>query len=276
MHPLEPALKPAPHVTRDGHPHDYPRALETACQVKQHLFPRKLPRPPGWDCAACCRPAQPVGGDYHDLFEAGPGRLAVAVADVAGKGLGPALVTAHLHALVRSLLPPQPEALGRFAAGLNDHLAAFLPPDFFVTLFLAVLDLADGRLCYVNAGHPPALLVDPGCPGPADLSAGGTPLGAFAGERYSVGQARLRPGSLLAVFSDGLTDVHDAAGRMFRVSGVAGALLGLRHQSAAGVRDGLCMAAAGWRGDAVPEDDLTVVVVRRTPVTSSAGGAATK
>jgi len=142
-----------------------------------------------------------------------------------------------------------------------------------VTLFLAVVEVADGRLCYVNAGHPPALLLDAGYPGPAHLSAGGTPLGAFAGERYAVGQARLRPGGLLAVFSDGLTEAHDAAGRMFRVSGVAGALLGLRHQSAAGVRDGLCAAAAGLHGGAAPEDDLTVVVVRRAPVASSAGGA---
>jgi sigma-B regulation protein RsbU (phosphoserine phosphatase) len=273
MHPLEPKLTAAPHFSRNGHADDYPRALETARAVQQHLFPRHLPRPRGWDCAAFCRPAQPVGGDYYDLFEVGPGRLAVAVGDVAGKGLGPALVTAHLHALVRSLLPPQPEALGRFTCGLNEHLVAFLPEGFFVTLFLAVLDLADGRLCYVNAGHPPALLLDPGCPAPAYLSAGGTPLGVFAGERYAVGQARLRPGGLLAVFSDGLTDAHDSAGRMFRVGGVAEALTGLRHQSAAGVRDGLCAAAAALRGGEVPEDDLTVVVVRRAPVASSAGGA---
>jgi serine phosphatase RsbU (regulator of sigma subunit) len=216
---LESALTLAPAVRCNGRPHDYLRGLETARAVQQHLFPRRLPLPCGWECAACCRPAQPVGGDYHDLFQTSPGRLAVALGDVSGKGLGPALVAAHLHALVRSLLPSEPEALGRFAADLKEHLATFLPADFFVTLFLAVLDLADGWLYSVNAGHPPALLLDPSCHSPAQLSVGGIPLGAFPGERYDVGHVRLRPGCLLAVFSDGLSEARDAAGRMLRVGG---------------------------------------------------------
>jgi sigma-B regulation protein RsbU (phosphoserine phosphatase) len=117
----------------------------------------------------------------------------VAVGDVSGKGLGPALVMAHLHGLVHALLPADPAGLGTFAAKVHDRLADSLPEDWFVTLFVAVVDLADGVLVYVNAGHPAALLLDAGAATPMPLTTGGTPPGTFAGEGYAVGQARLRP-----------------------------------------------------------------------------------
>jgi sigma-B regulation protein RsbU (phosphoserine phosphatase) len=253
---------PGTHPSHNGHaPH--PGALETARQVQQRLFPRRLPHVPGWDFAACCRPAQAVGGDYYDLFPAGPGRLAVAVGDVSGKGLGPALVMAHLHGLVRGLLPADPADLGGFAANLNDRLGDSLPDDWFVTLFLAVVDLADGRLSYVNAGHPPALLLDAKHTAPVPLTVGGTPLGTVAGEVYAVGQARVRPGGLLAVFSDGLTECRNPGGQMFRVQGVAEALTGFGLRPAEGVRAGLIQSAESFRSTAGQEDDMTLVVVRR-------------
>src|SRR5262249_42959289 len=77
------------------------RDLELGRQVQQHLSPRELPQAPGWDFAGACRPARRVAGDYYDLFECGAGRVAVALGDVAGKGLGPSLVASALHALVR-------------------------------------------------------------------------------------------------------------------------------------------------------------------------------
>src|SRR5262245_11042256 len=74
------------------------RDLETARQVQQNLFPRELPRVPGWEFAASCQPARVVAGDYYDLFEVMPRRVVIALGDVSGKGLGPALVMASLHA----------------------------------------------------------------------------------------------------------------------------------------------------------------------------------
>src|SRR5262245_593666 len=78
--------------------------LETARRIQHHLLPRELSRPVGWDVAAACRPAQVVAGDYLDLVWLGDNHLALALGDVSGKGLGPALVVASLRALVRSQL----------------------------------------------------------------------------------------------------------------------------------------------------------------------------
>jgi sigma-B regulation protein RsbU (phosphoserine phosphatase) len=75
--------------------------LEEARRVQQSLFPRETLCLSGWDVATAYRPARLLSGDFCDLFEAKPGRLAVALGDVCGKGLGPALIVAGLRALVR-------------------------------------------------------------------------------------------------------------------------------------------------------------------------------
>jgi serine phosphatase RsbU (regulator of sigma subunit) len=77
----------------DNHGHRPIHAdLEAAWLVQRNLFPREMPAVPGWDFAALCQPARAVAGDYYDLFEFAPGRLALALGDVSGKGLGPAFV----------------------------------------------------------------------------------------------------------------------------------------------------------------------------------------
>jgi hypothetical protein len=107
--------------------------LETARRIQQHLFPQKLPRPDGWDVAAAFRPARVVAGDYPDLFWLGNDHLAVALGDVAGQGLGPALVMAGLRALVRSRLPHQACDLAGLLEEFNDDLLDSTPDDLFVT-----------------------------------------------------------------------------------------------------------------------------------------------
>jgi sigma-B regulation protein RsbU (phosphoserine phosphatase) len=237
--------------------------MESARLVQRKLFPQRLPSVPGWDFAGDCRPAQSVGGDYYDLFAVGPGRVALALGDVTGKGLGPALVMAHLHALVRGRLSGCPADLPRFAADLNEYLAEFLPSDFFVTLFVAVLETATGWLHYVNAGHPAPLLLDRTAAAPVGLAEGGTPLGVLPGARYEAGQAQMGPGAVLTLFSDGLTEAYSPGGEMLRAWRVAEVLRGGRTRTADEILTALREEVESFTGRANPEDDLTLVVVRR-------------
>jgi hypothetical protein len=119
--PVTPRCAPIP--GRDGAGPSV-HELGTARLVQQHLFPRALPRVPGWDWAGLCRPARAVAGDYYDLFEAAPGQVAVALGDVSGKGLGPALIMASLHALVRSRVPDRLADLPGLVAELDRYLWA--------------------------------------------------------------------------------------------------------------------------------------------------------
>src|SRR5262249_32456380 len=149
-----------PKVHVNGHPRETSRDLAAAWQVQQNLFPRELPSAPGWEFAALCRPARTVAGDYYDLFETAPGRIAVALGDVSGKGLGPALVMVGLRALVRCRLPRRGGNLAGLMEEINGYLLATTPEDMFVTLFLAFLDVRTGQLGFVNGGHPPPLVFD--------------------------------------------------------------------------------------------------------------------
>jgi sigma-B regulation protein RsbU (phosphoserine phosphatase) len=220
------ASHPAPR-SRLPEANGWSHSLETARRVQQHLFPRELPRPAGWDVAATCLPAQVVAGDYLDVWWLGADRLALALGDVAGKGFGPALVMAGLRALVRSRLPHGVRDLAGLTRELNDYLLGSTPDDLFVTLFLGVLDVSTGRLRYVNAGHPPPVLVaSPPAGEVRRCTEGGTILGVCPGADFDVGQAELEPGSLLALFSDGITEASDRDGKSFHEGRIVETLQG--------------------------------------------------
>jgi sigma-B regulation protein RsbU (phosphoserine phosphatase) len=239
------------------------RDLEEARQVQRGLFPSALPTLPGWDCAGLCRPARVVAGDYYDLFEAAPGRLAVVLGDVAGKGLGPALVMAALHALVRSRLRPLRDDLPGLIREINFYLLATTPPDMFVTLFLAVLDLSTGRLDYVNGGHPhPLALAGPGAE-PVRLAAGGPLLGVLPEVHYEPGRIDLGPGSSLALYSDGVTEALGPGGERFQERRLLEVLRATPSAPAATTLTQVVAAVERFTGAAGPQDDVTLLLLRR-------------
>jgi sigma-B regulation protein RsbU (phosphoserine phosphatase) len=239
----------------------YPSDLEEARWVQQHLFPGEMPELPGWDLVAACRPARVVSGDYYDVFEVGPGRVALALGDVAGKGLGSALVMAGLRAALRSRLPRSVSDLAGVMAELNDYLLASTPDEMFVTLFLAILDVPTGRLRYANAGHIPPLVLAGGEPMP--FTVGGPVLAVFPGADFAEGEATLKPGSLLALFSDGVTEALNAAGRMFHQRRVVESLRSGWGGSAMQLLAGLLAAVEDFRGKSDQADDISVLLLRR-------------
>jgi sigma-B regulation protein RsbU (phosphoserine phosphatase) len=253
------------HLAADGlfAPSEHPSPeMELARQVQQHLFPRQLPHAPRWEFAGVCRPARRVAGDYYDLFDIGSGRVAVAVGDVSGKGLGPALVASALHALIRSRLPMCADNLSSLADAANRYLLASTPDDLFVTLFVGVLDVTTGRLRYVNAGHPAPLLLPDGEPQVVELDRGGPPLGILPDAVHEEGHVMLPPGALLAVFSDGLTEARRENGEPFQTWRVATAMRDSRPLSARAALTRVLEEVAEFAGEA-DRDDVTLVVVSR-------------
>jgi sigma-B regulation protein RsbU (phosphoserine phosphatase) len=238
--------------------------LEEARRVQQRLFPSELPRLPGWDLAAACRPARVVAGDYCDLLDLGAGRLGLVLGDVSGKGLGPALVMAGLRALVHARLPHRTADLAGLMGELNAYLLATTPDDMFVTLFLAVLDVPTGRLRHVNAGHlPPLVLADPDGAGPMRITLGGPVLGILPEVDFEEHQAGLKPGSLLAVFSDGITEAMNRAGKMFHERRVVEALRKGWGQSAVQALAHLLEAVEQFAAGMEQADDMSVILLRR-------------
>ena len=154
------------------------------------------------------RPANTVGGDYFDVIDLGEGRVAVAVADVAGKGMPAALLMALLQGSLRTLITAGfrgADLIGK----LNAHLHANIPANRLVTLFYCEVDAASGRIRYVNAGHNAPFLLRRGaaCRG---LPATDVALGIVPGAVFNEAEAALDPGDRLFVYTDGVSEAFDA------------------------------------------------------------------
>ena len=251
-------------IARLRKPRQALRDLKDASRVQRGLFPGKRLRARGWDFAARCRPARLVAGDCHDLFEAAPGRVAVVLGDVSGKGVAAGLVSACLQAFVRGRLPQRPDDLPGLVAELNDYLLAATPEDMFATLFVGLLELRTGRLRYVNAGHPAPVLLGESGGEPVRLREGGTVLGVLPSTPFEEETTTLGPNELLATFSDGITEATDGAGQRFRERRVLAALDQARGLSARRTLTRLLKAVAAFAGPDGPADDLSAVIVRRT------------
>jgi sigma-B regulation protein RsbU (phosphoserine phosphatase) len=184
------------------------RDLEIAREIQRWLMPSAAPKVPGLDIAFANRPANTVAGDYYDAFFRGSDRLLMVVADVVGKGVPAALLTATLQASLRTLaaLPGSlPELVGR----VNRYACEqSLNGRRFTTAFLAELEPATGCLTYVNAGHNwPVLRRASGAI--ERMEAGGLPLGISAERPYQSGVAMLARGDLLLIFTDGLVEAEN-------------------------------------------------------------------
>ena len=237
--------------------------LEQARQVQQQLLPRELPCLPGWDMAVAYLPSRVVSGDYCDVIDLGAGRIAFALGDVSGKGLGPALVMAGLRAMIHSRLPHQRTNLAGLMRELNLYLVATMPTDMFVSLFLAVLDVSTGRIHYVNAGHlPPLVLAGPNAE-PMRFTNSGPVLGLLPDIQFEAHTVGIEPGSLLAVFSDGVTDATDAAGKMFHQSRVVESLQKGWDSSATHVLEHLLQSVEQFSKNVEQADDISVILLRR-------------
>ncbi len=234
-----------------------------AREVQAQLFPQKLPAVPGVEIEAICRAARVVSGDYYDFIQLSPTHLAMAIADISGKGISAALLMASLQAALRSqMLVPGSEHLStaELVSRLNMHLVRNTADDRFATFFIAVYDSATRILRYTNAGHLPALCI---CNGSArQLDIGGMVLGVLEDYKYEEGTLAVEPGSLLIGYSDGLVEPENVYGEQFgirRLEEAASRRMGMPPRV---VAESLMTAADEWAGTPEQADDMTVIVAR--------------
>jgi serine phosphatase RsbU (regulator of sigma subunit)/anti-sigma regulatory factor (Ser/Thr protein kinase) len=240
--------------------------LELARSIQQRLLPRGRRIASGYVLVGAHRAAAEVGGDYYDFIELPDGRVAVAIADVSGKGLGGCLVTSMLSALIRALhaVHTSPSAL---LVELERHLAATLEPGEFVTMFYALLDPVRGRLTYASAGHTP-LLAWRAASGRVEWHpTRGIPLGAVRGgalaQTLEDHTLDLGPGDLIAQFTDGVSEAFDRQGQeAFGFDRVDQVVQQHAPRGPDALVTALGAAVAGWTcGE--PQDDETLLVVAR-------------
>lgn len=179
-----------------------------ARRIQVALLPDQLPDVPGYEIHAGNIPSRGVSGDYYEVVPRSDGQeCIVLVADVSGKGIAAALLTASVEAL--SVAPiedgqPADQVCNRLSRMLFERT----PPEKYATAFVAALERDTGRLSYCNAGHCPGLVLR--ADGEVEwLGSTGPPIGLLPGSTYKLGEASLEAGDVVVVYTDGFTEAND-------------------------------------------------------------------
>src|SRR6266849_5604404 len=237
--------------------------ISIAREVQNQLFPRTLPSVPGVEIEAICKAARSVSGDYYDFIQLSPTHVALAIADISGKGISAALLMASLQAALRSqLLTGGSDRLStaELVARLNKHLVRNTGDDRFATFFIAVYDSATRTLRYTNAGHLPSFLV---CHGKSErLDKGGMVLGVLEDYGYEEGSIVVGPDALLIGYSDGLVEPENVYGEEFGIRRLEETSVRLQGSAPLMVAESLMAAAEEWAGTPEQADDMTVIIAR--------------
>ncbi len=249
-------------------------AVHLARRIQQSLLPDHAPATAGYDLAGLSLPAELVGGDYFDFIPMGDGRLALCVGDVVGKGLPASLLMANVQATLRGQSGPGVTASACLERA-NGFLYRTLRRGTFVTLFYGVLDPATHQFRSANAGHNRPLLLR--ADGTLErLEHGGLVLGALSASTYEEATHDFRPGDLLLVYSDGLTEAMSDGREEFGEERAEAVLRAHHGASAQAVVDALVEAVRAHAGAVPQSDDITLLVVKRAARADAgdAGGSA--
>jgi sigma-B regulation protein RsbU (phosphoserine phosphatase) len=240
--------------------------IEIAREVQNQLFPKEAPELRTMRVRAVCQPARLVSGDYYDYEGIGEGTIALAIADVAGKGISAALLMAALQSSLRTQLEAGREAeaglsTSRLVSNLNRQLHATTSSEKYATFCLGVYDEPNTRFTYTNAGHLPPLLVRGGEVTRLDVN--GTVVGAFSFARYDESRLALQSGDLLVFYTDGVTEPENAYGEMFGEDRLISLLEQNSHREDDRIIEIVMDSVRQWTASDELQDDMTLLVARR-------------
>ena len=267
--------------------------LAIATTVQQRLFPESPPEMASLELSGVCYPARGVGGDYYDFIVLDDGKVGIAVADVAGKGISAALLMCTVQASLRSQAQTVNGNLTALVSSMNRLLHVSTDAASYATFFYAQFDERTGLLTYVNAGHNPPMLVRAsrsvraqgvgfagagahigleqlrderrGEEGLADftlLTKGGPIIGAFNDCVYEQETIQMESGDLLVAYTDGVTEARNADDQEFGEASLRRIIDSSAHLPAQRLSEQIVDRVREWCGEVPPHDDLTLVVMR--------------
>jgi phosphoserine phosphatase RsbU/P len=194
------------------------RELEISRHVQQRFLPLSTPQVEGYEMLAVCHPAAEVGGDYYEFLPADDGRLALAIGDVSGKGFKAAFYMTLIKGFTQSLAEQERDP-ARFLTRLNTLFYRNAERGTFVSMIFGYLDLKRRELSFARAGHNPAVWYRASTGKSELVKAGGMALGLVNDERFEaslqVQQARLQPGDIIVLYTDGYTEAMNHAGDLY-------------------------------------------------------------
>ncbi|MBN2148142.1 MAG: PP2C family protein-serine/threonine phosphatase [Anaerolineales bacterium] len=240
--------------------------LQLARTIQASFLPESLPQLPGWQVAATLEPARQIAGDFYDFIHFHDGKLGILIADVADKGLGPALYMALSRTLIRTYAEQYPADPAAVLQAANRRILEDARANLFVTVFYGVLDPATGLLTYANAGHtPPYLITAPGVAEKTHLTLRNTgmPLGIDSDAVWRYETAEMRPGEKLLLYTDGVTDAQNSNGEFIDRRFILELACSMRGSSVHDLAHAILEEVHHFIADAPRFDDITLVLVGR-------------
>ena len=243
--------------------------LRAAQALQAAILPQQFPSTPSYQCDALMVPALQLGGDFYDLFAIDDDHLAVAIADVSGKGVRAAFFMAISRTILQNT-GKEGHAPGECLRRANDLLCQTNPMTMFVTVFYGVLNIRTGTFRYANGGHNPPHLVQS-----ADGSVrripptGGMALGIMDDMDYAEGEVQLTPGDTVFLYTDGVSEAMDVDGNEFTEERLTKTLSHTETLPIDRVLQRVRDDVKVFVGEAAQSDDLTCLVLRYAPTTEN-------
>lgn len=252
--------------------------IEIAREVQGQLFPRGAPAMKTLELTGVCHPARMVSGDYYDFVRLQDSRVAVAIGDVAGKGISAALLMAAIQSIMRTQLTAGiavPAAAGQsgsnggahssfstagLVAQLNRQVYATTAPEKYATFYFGIYDDENRQLTYTNAGHLPPIRMRDGMAQRLDVT--GTVVGAFPSVPYQEKTIDLRRGDLLVAFTDGIVEPENEYGEAFGEERLIDLLVRYGEREAKEIIARIMETVEQWTGASELFDDMTLLVAR--------------
>jgi PAS domain S-box-containing protein len=245
--------------------------MAVARRIQQRLFPSETPRVPGLDIGAASYlfdlggasfPAEAIGGDYYDYLCLPDGALGIAVGDVSGHGVGPALLMAETRAFLRACAQGQPD-VSAILAQVNRLLVRDIEDDYFITMLLARLAPDRRSLVYASAGHATGYLFDSEGALKCALPSTSIPLGIDPDAPFPASETvPLAPGDLVLFLTDGVTEARDPEGTAFGTKRVLDLMRVYRASTARQIVDNLYHAVRAFARNEPQVDDITATVLK--------------
>lgn len=238
--------------------------LSLARSIQASFLPETLPQVQGWEYHAALEPARQIAGDFYDFIALPNGCLGIVIADVADKGLGPALYMALSSTLLRTFASQFPSEPARVFRATNQRILQDAHANLFVTVFYGVLDPTTGQMVYANAGHPPAIIFDGKQPGTHHwLRNTGMPLGIDPESTWREELVHLDLDEILMLYTDGVTDAQNNRGEFIERQSVLDCVYDRGEQTLQSIQGSIFDRIHNFVGDAPRFDDITLVLLRR-------------
>jgi serine phosphatase RsbU (regulator of sigma subunit) len=238
--------------------------MSIARDVQQQLFPKQQVDTGDYDMFCKTLTMADLGGDYLDVFPLDEHRFVMILGDVAGHGVGAAMIMAMAKSAMLNLvelLDRPSELLSRLNTLI--YRTKTKKQRKIMTFQYIMVDTQAHRVVYANAGGCSPFLIRSTTRSPEEIKVAGAALGAFKNSRFSQSEINLDPGDTLVLYTDGLVESRNNAGEEIGFDGFGESLVVARCKGSQAYYDAIMAANKVWRQDQPRQDDFSLMILQR-------------